>query len=111
MLVVQIERLLRVLFETVKLFEIFFAWVTKSLKHLSGEPLSQSDQLPVINSQLVMFFLTTIFMEDPIMPHLDALQKDVEIQIHPETKYFGRAGNTWRVQRYKVFVEDTFRVV
>ncbi|GLJ27077.1 hypothetical protein SUGI_0530760 [Cryptomeria japonica] len=86
MLVVQIERLLRVLSETVKLFENFFAWLTKSLKHLSGEPLSQSDQLPVINSQLVMLFLTTVFMEDPIMPHLDALQKDVEIQIHPETK-------------------------
>ncbi|KAH9305044.1 hypothetical protein KI387_009448, partial [Taxus chinensis] len=86
MLVVQIERLLRVLSETVKLFENFFAWLARSLKHMSGEPFSQSDQLPVINSQLVMMFLMTVFDEDPIMPHLDALQKDLEVQIHLETK-------------------------
>lgn len=84
MLVVQIERLLRILSETLYQFQNFFAWLIKSLRQLNSEPPSQSDALPVINSELVMVFLMTIFNQDPVTPHLDALQKDVKVKIGPE---------------------------
>lgn len=84
MLVVQIERLLRILSETIYQFQNFFTWLIKSLRQLNNEPPSQSDALPVINSELVMVFLMTIFNQDPVIPHLDTLQKDVKVKIGPE---------------------------
>eukprot|EP01018_Ginkgo_biloba_P039857 Gb_32209 [translate_table: standard] len=84
MLVIQIERLLRILSETLYQFQNFFSWLMKLLKQISNEAPSQADQLPVINSELVMVFLKTIYNQDPIVLHLEDLQEDVTLKLDPE---------------------------
>ncbi|MCO5603136.1 hypothetical protein L7F22_057283 [Adiantum nelumboides] len=49
MLLVQIERLLRIISDTAAQYRMFFAWLTKSLQQLNNENSPSTDQLPSIN--------------------------------------------------------------
>ncbi|KAI5060175.1 hypothetical protein GOP47_0024595 [Adiantum capillus-veneris] len=82
MLLVQVERLLRMISDTAAQFRMFFAWLTKSLRQLNNENSPSTDQLPSINSEAVALFLKTQFEEDLLGPHLAPVSEDaVRIEI------------------------------
>lgn len=84
MLLIQVERLLRIVSDTNGQFRLFFVWLTKSLRQLNGDTGPQASQLPAIDSAGVADFLRTHFEKDPIGPHLapasDELTMDVNVE-------------------------------
>eukprot|EP00249_Psilotum_nudum_P016685 c25944_g1_i2 orf=60-2372(+) len=84
MVLVQVERFLRIVSDAVGQFRLFFLWLTKSLRRLDGEPSSQTEQLPVIDSVGVANFLKTQFDQDPIGPHLGSISEGVSLNVDLE---------------------------
>ncbi|KAK3435594.1 hypothetical protein EUGRSUZ_C00026 [Eucalyptus grandis] len=78
MLLVQVERFIRVVSSVVQQFANFFSWLLKCIKQLMSEP---SDQLLMYNSELVVVFLKFLYDRDPVMQLLDLSEADEEIDI------------------------------
>ncbi|KAF7847176.1 hypothetical protein BT93_L3256 [Corymbia citriodora subsp. variegata] len=78
MLLVQVERFIRVLSSVVQQFANFFSWLLECIKQLMSEP---SDQLLTYNSELVVAFLKFLYDQDPVMQLLDLSEADAEIDI------------------------------
>ncbi|OMO76546.1 hypothetical protein CCACVL1_15575 [Corchorus capsularis] len=78
MLLVQVERFMRVLSSVVQHFSNFFNWLLKCIKLLMQEP---SDQLQPYNSELVIIFLKFLYDQDPVRPFLEPSEVDVEIDM------------------------------
>ncbi|KAL3345404.1 hypothetical protein AABB24_024396 [Solanum stoloniferum] len=81
MLLVQIERFMRVLASVVQQFSNFFSWLLKSVKILMAEP---SDQLP-FNSELVIIFLKFLYDQDPVRQLLELSEVDSSVEVDLET--------------------------
>ncbi|KAF5728954.1 Transducin/WD40 repeat-like superfamily protein isoform 1 [Tripterygium wilfordii] len=75
MLLVQIERFMRVLSSVMQQFSNFFSWLLKCIKILMQEP---SDQLLPYNSELVIIFLKFLYDQDPVKQLLE-LSEDIEV--------------------------------
>ncbi|XP_022720526.1 anaphase-promoting complex subunit 4-like isoform X2 [Durio zibethinus] len=75
MLLVQVERFMRVLSSVVQQFSNFFNWLLKCIKLLMQEP---SDQLLPYNSELLVIFLKFLYDQDPIKPFLEPSEVDIE---------------------------------
>ncbi|KAJ7549046.1 hypothetical protein O6H91_07G037900 [Diphasiastrum complanatum] len=85
MVLVQIERFLRILSDMTGQFRLFFLWLTKSLRQLNGEHLAtQAEQLPFVNSAAVAAFLRCQFETDPIRPHLASVSDNVQLELSVE---------------------------
>ncbi|KAH7444281.1 hypothetical protein KP509_02G071700 [Ceratopteris richardii] len=76
MVLIQIERLLRVIADKVAQYRMFFIWLTKTLRQLNNENSPSNDQLPAINSEAVAIFLKTQFEHDILGPHLASVTND-----------------------------------
>ncbi|TYG48556.1 hypothetical protein ES288_D10G024800v1 [Gossypium darwinii] len=74
-LLVQVERFMRVLSSVVQQFSNFFNWLLKCIKLLNQEP---SDQLLPYNSELVVIFLKFLYDQDPVKPFLELSEVDIE---------------------------------
>ncbi|XP_056171888.1 anaphase-promoting complex subunit 4-like isoform X1 [Syzygium oleosum] len=103
MLLVQVERFIRVLSSVVQQFANFFSWLLKCIKQLMSEP---SDQLLTYNSELVVVFLKFLYDQDPVMQLLDLSDADEGIDIDLETMQrvrellqFGGFGDTEYLRR------------
>ncbi|XP_048132489.1 anaphase-promoting complex subunit 4-like [Rhodamnia argentea] len=103
MLLVQVERFIRVLSSVLQQFANFFSWLLKCIKQLMSEP---SDQLLTYNSELVVVFLKFLYDQDPVMQLLDLPKADEEIDIDSETMQrvrelvqFGGFGDSEYLQR------------
>lgn len=83
MLIVQVERFMRVLSSVAQLFSNFFNWLLKSTKILMSEP---SDQLLPFNSELVIIFLKFLYNQDPVRQLLEQSEADHTIEIDMETQ-------------------------
>ncbi|KAL2495099.1 Anaphase-promoting complex subunit 4 [Forsythia ovata] len=83
MLLVQVERFMRILSSVVQQFSNFFSWLLKSVKMLMSEP---SDQLLPFNSELVIIFLKFLYDQDPVGQLLDSTEFDHDIEVDLETK-------------------------
>ncbi|XP_060191853.1 anaphase-promoting complex subunit 4 [Lycium barbarum] len=81
MLLVQVERFMRVLASVVQQFSNFFSWLLKSVKILMAEP---SDQLP-FNSELVIIFLKFLYDQDPVKQLLELSEADRSVEVDLET--------------------------
>lgn len=81
MLLVQVERFIRVLASVVQQFSNFFSWLLKSVKILMAEP---SDQLP-FNSELVIIFLKFLYDQDPVRQLLELSEGDNSVEVDLET--------------------------
>ncbi|KAG5622681.1 hypothetical protein H5410_007899 [Solanum commersonii] len=81
MLLVQVERFMRVLASVVQQFSNFFSWLLKSVKILMAEP---SDQLP-FNSELVIIFLKFLYDQDPVKQLLELSEVDSSVEVDLET--------------------------
>ncbi|KAJ6925736.1 hypothetical protein NC651_010224 [Populus alba x Populus x berolinensis] len=79
MILVQIERFMRVLSSVEQQFSNFFNWLLKCIKLLMQEP---SDQLLPYNSELVVIFLKFLYDQDPVK---QLLQVDHDIEVDLET--------------------------
>ncbi|XP_057796354.1 anaphase-promoting complex subunit 4 [Salvia miltiorrhiza] len=93
MLLVQIERFIRILSSVVQQFSNFFNWLLKCVKVLMSEP---SDQLLPFSSELVILFLKFLYDQDPVGTLLQDTQLDHDVEVDLETKqrvtelaYFG----------------------
>ncbi|XP_058067939.1 anaphase-promoting complex subunit 4 isoform X2 [Magnolia sinica] len=82
MLLVQVERFLRVLAGVTYQFQNFFAWLTRCVKVLMSEPI---DQLPVFNSELVVIFLKFLYEHDPVRQLLENSEANQNIEIDLDT--------------------------
>ncbi|OVA10233.1 Anaphase-promoting complex subunit 4 [Macleaya cordata] len=82
MLLVQVERFLRVLAIVVYQFQNFFIWLSKCIKLLMSEPI---DQLPPFNSELVIVFLKFLFDQDPVRQLLEVSEVDRSIEVDSDT--------------------------
>ncbi|GKV41272.1 hypothetical protein SLEP1_g48828 [Rubroshorea leprosula] len=82
MLLVQVERFMRVLSSVVQQFSNFFNWLLKCIKLLMQEP---SDQLLSYNSELVVIFLKFLYDQDPIRALLEPSEVDRDIEIDMDT--------------------------
>nr|XP_016445990.1 PREDICTED: anaphase-promoting complex subunit 4-like isoform X1 [Nicotiana tabacum] len=80
MLLVQVERFMRVLASVVQQFSNFFSWLLKSVKILMAEP---SDQLP-FNSELVIIFLKFLYDQDPVRQLLEISEGDSSVEVDLE---------------------------
>ncbi|XP_021294134.1 anaphase-promoting complex subunit 4 isoform X2 [Herrania umbratica] len=90
-LLVQVERFMRVLSSVVQQFSNFFNWLLKCIKLLMQEP---SDQLLPYNSELVVIFLKFLYDQDPVRPFLElsevVIETDMEtLQRVRELVHFG----------------------
>ncbi|PPD67345.1 hypothetical protein GOBAR_DD35774 [Gossypium barbadense] len=89
-LLVQVERFMRVLSSVVQQFSNFFNWLLKCIKLLNQEP---SDQLLPYNSELVVIFLKFLYDQDPVKPFLELSEVDIEpdetLQRVKELVHFG----------------------
>ncbi|KAA3478868.1 anaphase-promoting complex subunit 4 isoform X1 [Gossypium australe] len=74
-LLVQVERFMRVLSSVVQQFSNFFNWLLKCIKLLNQEP---SDQLLPYNSELVVIFLKFLYDQDPVKSFLELSEVDIE---------------------------------
>ncbi|XP_022847559.1 anaphase-promoting complex subunit 4 [Olea europaea var. sylvestris] len=83
MLLVQVERFMRILSSVVQQFSNFFSWLLKSVKMLMSEP---SDQLLPFNSELVIIFLKFLYDQDPVGQLLDSTEIDHNIEVDMETQ-------------------------
>ncbi|KAK6932482.1 Anaphase-promoting complex subunit 4, WD40 domain [Dillenia turbinata] len=82
MLLVQIERFMRVLSSVVQQFSNFFSWLLKCIKTLMSEPIDQ----PVhFNSEHVVIFLKFLYDQDPVSQLLDPSKVDHCIGVDLET--------------------------
>ncbi|KAA8515340.1 hypothetical protein F0562_018430 [Nyssa sinensis] len=81
-LLVQVERFMRVLSSVVQQFSNFFSWLLKSVKILMSEP---SDQLLPFSSELVIIFLKFLYDQDPVRRLLELSEVDYNIEIDLET--------------------------
>ncbi|XP_052203528.1 anaphase-promoting complex subunit 4 [Diospyros lotus] len=82
MLLIQVERFMRVLSSVVQQFSNFFSWLQKSVKTLMSEP---SDQLLPFSSELVIIFLKFLYDQDPVRQLLELSEVDQTIEIDMET--------------------------
>ncbi|GER57032.1 anaphase-promoting complex subunit 4 [Striga asiatica] len=82
MLLVQIERFIRILSSVVQQFSNFFNWLLKCVKVLMSEP---SDQLLPFSSELVIIFLKFLYDQDPIGALLRDSESDQSIGVDLET--------------------------
>ncbi|XP_027345538.1 anaphase-promoting complex subunit 4 isoform X2 [Abrus precatorius] len=82
MLLVQVERFMRVLSSVVQQYSNFFNWLLKCIKLLMSEP---SDQLLPYNSELVIIFLKFLYEKDPVKQLLEASETEYEVEIDLET--------------------------
>ncbi|XP_073027137.1 anaphase-promoting complex subunit 4 [Primulina eburnea] len=81
MLLVQVERFVRVLSSVVQQFSNFFSWLLKSVKILMSEP---SDQLLPFSSELIIIFLKFLYDRDPVGQLLEFdhnIEVDLERQL------------------------------
>nr|XP_043625111.1 anaphase-promoting complex subunit 4 isoform X1 [Erigeron canadensis] len=84
MLLVQIERFMRVLSSSVQQFSNFFNWLQKCVKMLMSEPIDQHQLLP-FKSELVILFLKYLYDEDPVKRLLELSEVDHSIEVDSET--------------------------
>ncbi|GFP97378.1 anaphase-promoting complex subunit 4 [Phtheirospermum japonicum] len=84
MLLVQIERFIRILSSVVQQFSNFFNWLLKCVKVLMSEP---SDQLLPFSSELVIIFLKFLYDQDPV----GALLQDTKIDHSIKVNFFKEA--------------------
>ncbi|KAK7400487.1 hypothetical protein VNO78_11695 [Psophocarpus tetragonolobus] len=82
MLLVQVERFMRVLSSVVQQYSNFFNWLLKCIKLLMSEP---SDQLLPYNSELVIIFLKFLYEQDPVKQLLEVSETEYEVEIDLET--------------------------
>ncbi|XP_061367672.1 anaphase-promoting complex subunit 4 [Gastrolobium bilobum] len=82
MLLVQVERFMRVLSSVVQQYSNFFNWLLKCIKLLMSEP---SDQLLPYNSELVIIFLKFLYEQDPVKQLLEISETDYDVEIDLET--------------------------
>ncbi|CAI8618141.1 unnamed protein product [Vicia faba] len=82
MLLVQVERFMRVLSSVLQQYSNFFNWLLKCIKLLMSEP---SDQLLPYNSELVIIFLKFLYEQDPVKQLLDISETDYNVEIDLET--------------------------
>ncbi|KAF5475597.1 hypothetical protein F2P56_007389 [Juglans regia] len=82
MLLVQVERFIRVLSSVVQQFSNFFNWLLKCIKLLMSEP---SDQLLPYDSELLVIFLRFLYDQDPVKQLLELSEVDGDIEIELET--------------------------
>ncbi|KAK7362944.1 hypothetical protein VNO77_05069 [Canavalia gladiata] len=82
MLLVQVERFMRVLSSVVQQYSNFFNWLLKCIKLLMSEP---SDQLLPYNSELVIIFLKFLYEQDPVKRLLEISEPEYEVEIDLET--------------------------
>ncbi|KAL6544786.1 hypothetical protein OROMI_023648 [Orobanche minor] len=83
MLLVQIERFIRILSSVVQQFSNFFNWLLKCVKVLMSEP---SDQLLPFSSELVIIFLKFLYDQDPVGALLQETEFGHSIEVDLETK-------------------------
>ncbi|KAI8525409.1 hypothetical protein RHMOL_Rhmol13G0228400 [Rhododendron molle] len=81
-LLIQVERFMRVLSSVVQQFSNFFSWLLKCVKILMSEP---SDQLPPFSSELVIMFLKFLYDQDPVRQFLELSEVDQNVEIDVET--------------------------
>ncbi|GMH05392.1 hypothetical protein Nepgr_007232 [Nepenthes gracilis] len=82
MLLVQVERFMKVLSSVVGLFSNFFSWLLKCVRILLSEP---NDQLPPYNSELVVIFLRFLYDQDPVKLLLEQSAADYYVDIDLDT--------------------------
>ncbi|KAL9329282.1 hypothetical protein ACSQ67_004285 [Phaseolus vulgaris] len=82
MLLVQVERFMRVLSSVMQQYSNFFNWLLKCIKLLMSEP---SDQLLPYNSELVIIFLKFLYEQDPVKQLLEISETEYEVEIDLET--------------------------
>ncbi|GAB2298726.1 Anaphase-promoting complex subunit 4 [Dionaea muscipula] len=82
MLLVQVERFLRVLSSVVVQFSNFFNWLMKSIRILMSEP---SDQIPSCNCELVIVFLRFLYDRDPVRQLLEQSSSDHSVEVDLDT--------------------------
>ncbi|KAL8171181.1 hypothetical protein V2J09_022985 [Rumex salicifolius] len=82
MLLVQIERFLKILSSVVQQFTNFFSWLQKSIKILMSEP---TDQLPSYNSELVVIFVKFLYDQDPVGLLLEQSAVDHHVELDLST--------------------------
>ncbi|KAK1291453.1 Anaphase-promoting complex subunit 4 [Acorus calamus] len=82
MLLVQVERFLRVLSIVCYQFENFFAWIRKCIKLLMAQP---TDELANFNSELVVIFLKFLIKHDPVRQLLESSDVDDAIKVDLDT--------------------------
>ncbi|OIW20892.1 hypothetical protein TanjilG_24970 [Lupinus angustifolius] len=82
MLLVQVERFMRVLSSVMQQYSNFFNWLLKCIKLLMSEP---SDQLLPYNSELVIIFLKFLYEQDPVKQLLEISESDYDVEIDLET--------------------------
>ncbi|CAL1372682.1 unnamed protein product [Linum trigynum] len=82
MMLVQVERFMRVLTSVEQQFSNFFNWLLKCIKLLMQEP---SDQLLPYNSELVVIFLKFLYNQDPVRKLLDPSEVDHPVEADLET--------------------------
>ncbi|CAN1284401.1 Anaphase-promoting complex subunit 4 [Linum perenne] len=83
MMLVQIERFMRVLTTVEQQFSNFFNWLLKCIKLLMQEPNDQL--LPYYNSELVVIFLKFLYDQDPVRKLLDPTEVDHRVEVDLET--------------------------
>ncbi|KAF5943733.1 hypothetical protein HYC85_017810 [Camellia sinensis] len=81
-LLIQIERFMRVLSSVVQQLSNFFSWLLKTVKILMSET---SDQLLPFSSELVIIFLKFLYDQDPVRQLLEQSEDDHTIEIDVET--------------------------
>ncbi|KAJ9563096.1 hypothetical protein OSB04_008256 [Centaurea solstitialis] len=84
MLLIQVERFMRVLSASVQQFSNFFNWLHKCVKMLMSEP-SDQHQLLAFNSELVILFLKYLYDQDPVKRLLESSEVDQSIEVDVET--------------------------
>ncbi|KAK7319609.1 hypothetical protein RJT34_04332 [Clitoria ternatea] len=82
MLLVQVERFMRVLSSVVQQYSNFFNWLLKCIKLLMSEP---SDQLLPYNSELVIIFLKFLYEQDLVKQLLEISETEYQVEIDFET--------------------------
>ncbi|KAK9936264.1 hypothetical protein M0R45_013113 [Rubus argutus] len=83
MILVQVERFIRVVSSVVQQFLNFFNWLLKCMKLLNSEP--SDHHLLLYNSELVVIFLKFLYDQDPVRQLLEASEADESIEIGLET--------------------------
>ncbi|XP_068325180.1 anaphase-promoting complex subunit 4 [Pyrus communis] len=83
MILLQVERFIRVLSTVVQQFSNFFNWLLKCIKLLMSEP--SDHHLLLYNSELVVIFLKFLYDQDPVKQLLEASEADHHIDIGLET--------------------------
>ncbi|XXG51629.1 hypothetical protein AAC387_Pa03g0156 [Persea americana] len=82
MLLVQVERFLRVLACVTYLFQNFFAWLSRCVRLLMSEP---SDQLSPFNSELLVIFLKFLYEHDPVRQLLEKTEENHCFEVDLDT--------------------------